>query len=332
MRNFLHATLLFLALLGAVVFLSQTAAVRPVLATALPYAAIAIFLGGIVYRVAFKWGKAPVPFRIPTTGGQQTALPWLPAEKIDNPSTTLGVIARMALEILAFRSLFRNVNVQLKPGVQLSYQGGWELWAAAMAFHWSFLVVVVRHMRYFTAPVPELVRVLAALDGFFDIGVPAMYLTNAFILIGLGYLLVRRLTSRTVRYISLVSDYLALFLLLSIVGTGILMRYVAHTDVAAVKDLAIGLVTFHPVVPARIGWLFFTHLTLASLLLVYFPFSKLMHMPGVFMSPTRNLANNNRAVRHINPWNAPVKVHTYEEWEEDFHDKIKACGLPLDKP
>jgi hypothetical protein len=56
-----------------------------------------------------------------------------------------------------------------------------------------------------------------------------------------------------------------------------------------------------------------------------------MHIGGVFLSPTRNLANNNRMVRHINPWNAPVKVHTYEEYEDDFRDKMKAAGIPVEK-
>ena len=92
-----------------------------------------------------------------------------------------------------------------------------------------------------------------------------------------------------------------------------------------------GLVTLSPVVPAGIGPLFFMHLLLLSALIAYFPFSKLMHMGGVFLSPTRNLANTNRIKRHINPWNYPVKVHTYEEWEEEFRDKIKASGLPLEK-
>ena len=47
-----------------------------------------------------------------------------------------------------------------------------------------------------------------------------------------------------------------------------------------------------------------------------------MHMGGVFLSPTRNLANNSRSRRHVNPWNYPVKTHTYAEWEEEFRDKI----------
>ena len=92
-----------------------------------------------------------------------------------------------------------------------------------------------------------------------------------------------------------------------------------------------GLVTFSPVIPQTIGSIFYIHLFLVSALLAYFPMSKLMHMAGVFLSPTRNLANNNRAVMHVNPWNYPVKVHTYAEYEDDFRDKMKAAGLPVEK-
>jgi len=53
--------------------------------------------------------------------------------------------------------------------------------------------------------------------------------------------------------------------------------------------------------------------------------------PGVFLSPTRNLSNNSRFVRHINPWNYPVKVHTYDEYEEEFRDKMIEAGLPVEK-
>ena len=63
---------------------------------ALPYAAFALLVVGIIIRVV-KWGKSPVPFSIPTTCGQQQSLPWIKQNKIENPSTTWGVIARMAL-------------------------------------------------------------------------------------------------------------------------------------------------------------------------------------------------------------------------------------------
>jgi nitrate reductase gamma subunit len=109
------------------------------------------------------------------------------------------------------------------------------------------------------------------------------------------------------------------------------MRYLIRIDTVAAKQLAMSLVTLAPVIPGEVGSLLFVHLLLLSALIACFPFSKLVHMGGVFLSPTRNLANTNRMKRHVNPWNAPVKVHTYEEWEEEFHDKIKAAGLPLER-
>jgi nitrate reductase gamma subunit len=92
-----------------------------------------------------------------------------------------------------------------------------------------------------------------------------------------------------------------------------------------------GLITLHPSTPQDVGILFYVHVFLVSLLFAYFPFSKLMHMSGVFLSPTRNLANNSRMRRHDNPWNYGVKVHTYEEYEEEFGPVMAAAGLPLEK-
>ena len=133
------------------------------------------------------------------------------------------------------------------------------------------------------------------------------------------------------RYLSLPADYFPLFLILGIGITGLLMRTIWKVDLRGVKGLAIGLVTFNPAAPVGVDPIFYVHLFLVSALLVYFPFSKLMHAPGVFLSPTRNLANDNRMKRHINPWNYPVKVHTYEEYEDDFREKMKEVGLPVDK-
>ncbi len=133
------------------------------------------------------------------------------------------------------------------------------------------------------------------------------------------------------RFISLFTDYFALFLLLGVALSGIWMRYFARVDAVAVKQLALSLTVFRAVLPKNLSAWFFVHLALVCTLAAYLPFSKLMHMGGVFLSPTRNLANNNRMKRHVNPWNYPVKVHTYEEWEDEFRDKIEAAGLPVEK-
>jgi len=79
----------------------------------LPYAAFLIFFAGFVYRVVL-WGQSPVPFRIPTTCGQQRSLPWIHGNPLESPYTTAEVFGRMALEIFLFRSLFRNTKLDVQ--------------------------------------------------------------------------------------------------------------------------------------------------------------------------------------------------------------------------
>jgi nitrate reductase gamma subunit len=295
----------------------------------LPYAAIAVFIGGFIYRI-IKWAKAPVPFRITTTCGQQSSLPWIKSSPLESPSNVWGVIGRMALEVFLFRSLFRNTDAAIV-GERPVYGSAKWLWFFGLLFHWSLLIIVLRHLRFFIEPIAPWINGLSAIDGFFEIGVPTLYLTDAAILAGLMFLFLRRMVVPQLRYISLVTDYFALLLLLGIVTTGLLMRHFIPADLLHVKNLTLGWVTFAPAVPKGVGTVFYIHLCFVFTLVVWFPFSKLMHIGGVFLSPTRNLANDNRMNRHLNPWNAPVKVHTYEEYEDEFREKMKLAGLPVEK-
>ncbi len=304
---------------------------RFVLGVVVPGIAFAVFLVGIIYRVV-DWAKSPVPFRIPTTTGQERSLPWIRNSELENPSGLPGVVGRMALEVLAFRSLFRNTRVEILPGKEkVNYIADKALWAAALAFHWAMFIVVLRHFRFFIEPVPAWVEMLQSADGFFQVGLPVYYLTTFLMVAGLAFLLARRILDDKIRYISLPSDYFALYLLLGIALTGILMRHVEKIDVVQVKAAIAGWASFQPVAPVGVGLWYFVHVGLVSALLIYFPFSKLMHAPGVFLSPTRNLANTNRTARHINPWNPDVQGHSYAEWEDEFRDKLKASGYALEK-
>jgi len=295
-----------------------------------PYTAVAIFIGGMVFRI-LKWGSSPVPFRIPTTCGQQKSFPWIKHSKLENPSSMLGVAGRMALEVFFFRSLFRNLKTQLREGGQVTYGEAKWLWAAGMAFHWSFLIILIRHLRFFTQQVPAAVQIAEGLDSFLQVGVPLLYMTDVLLLGAVAYLFLRRIGLPQVRYISLGNDYFPLFLIFGIALSGVLMRYFFKTDIVSVKMLTMSLVSFQPSVPEGIGVIFYIHLFLLCTLFAYFPFSKLVHMGGVFMSPTRVLANTSRVKRHVNPWNYPVHIHTYEEYENDFRDKMKNAGLPVEK-
>lgn len=296
----------------------------------LPYAAVAVFVVFMVLRI-LKWAGTPVPFRIPTTCGQQKSFPWIKHSKLENPSGVLGVMGRMALEVLVFRSLFRNLKTQLREDGRVTYGEAKWLWAAGLAFHWTFLLILIRHLRFFTLEVPGVVQILESLDSFLQIGVPLLYMTDVIFLAAVGYLFLRRVGIPQLRYISLANDYFPLFLIFGIGLTGVLMRYFIKTDIVGVKTLTMSLVSLHPAVPQGIGVIFYIHLFLLCVLFAYFPFSKLVHMAGVFLSPTRVLANTSRVKRHINPWNYPVHVHTYEEYENDFRAKMKDAGLPVEK-
>lgn len=298
----------------------------------IPYLAVAAFLIGFVIKVK-GWAASAVPFRIPTTCGQQKSLPWIKQNTIDNPNTSTGVFVRMLLEIFAFRSLFRNTKAAFNRHASNKLTYSWEifLWVGALAFHYAFLVVLLRHFRFFTAPVPGSIQFLEYLDGIIQVGLPGLFISGPVLLLAALFLLSRRIFDAKISYISQAADYFPLFLIIGIAATGIAMRYFTKVDIIGIKELTMGLVTFRPYIPEEVGGLFYGHLFLVSILFAYFPMSKLMHMGGIFLSPTRNMANNTRAKRHINPWNYDVPIHTYEQYEDHFRDKMIEAGLPVDK-
>ena len=296
----------------------------------IPYVAVLLFVVGFIYRV-LKWASSPVPFHISTVSGQQKSLPWIKADNIDSPYTTGGVVKRLALEILLFRSLLKNEKVELQAPQRIFFRTSTLLWLGAMAFHWSLLVVVVRHLRFFLEPVPSAVVVLQRVDSILQNLLPILYISDVIILIALGYLFIRRVTTPQVRYISLPSDYFVLLVIGGVAISGVLMRLFYRVDLVQVKEWVMAMLRFGPLPPKGVNLIFYAHLFFVSLLVAYFPVSKLMHMPGIFLSPTKNLRNTSRNDRHINPWDHPVKVHTYEEYEEEFREPMKEVGLPVEK-
>jgi len=325
----MNALRALIAVVGIVLLAAATAWLNiPIVVVVILYAALTFFLLGFSYRV-LRWAWTPVPFRIPTTCGQQKSLPWIKSAPLDNPSTSWGAFGRIILEVLLFRSLFRNSRARLHDGKLALREDQW-LWLGALAFHWSLLTILVRHLRYFLQPVPAVVLGIERFDGLFRVGVTHMYLSDVVIVCALAYLIARRLHDPMLHFVSLFSDYFVLFLLAGVALSGLLLRFVVRIDGLAVKQFALGLAALHPHVPTSTNSIFLIHLLLVSTLVGYFPASKLMHIAGVFLSPTRNLPNNNRAKRHVNPWNAPVVHRSYTEWEREFQDKLTAAAIPLE--
>lgn len=230
----------------------------------LAYFATAVLVVGLLYRIQL-YAKTPAPLKIPTT----------PA-----PLTRTGVVMRMAKEVVFFGSLFKANK--------------WT-WLFGWVFHAALLLVVLRHLRFFTEPVwiwVTWVQPYGLYAGF------AM-------LAGLAALWVRRFAVERIRYISGPSDHLMLLLLIGIAATGLMMKYVSRTDIVSVKAFVLGLIYFDwQPIPADA--LLLIHLGLVLALIIVFPFSKLLHAPGVFFSPGRNQVDNPREKRHLAPWAAAL--------------------------
>lgn len=197
------------------------------------------------------------------------------------PLTRTGVAARITREVVLFESLFKASK--------------WT-WLFGWIFHAALLVVLVGHLRYFTEPVWAPVAFVQGLAPYAGLAMIA----------GLAGLWARRFLVDRVRYISAPSDHLMLALLVAIAGSGAAMRFGFHTDIVALKAFALGLV--------RLDWqplptdaVLLLHIGLVVALMVVFPFSKLLHAPGVFFSPTRNQADDPRERRHVTPWTARME-------------------------
>jgi nitrate reductase gamma subunit len=221
------------------------------------YFATTVFVVGLLYRI-WIYARTPVPLKIPTT----------PA-----PVTQSGVVVRMAKEVVLFESLFKSNK--------------WT-WLFGWVFHAALLLVLLRHLRYFTEPVWFWV------DWIQPFGLYAGFVMLA----GLAALWVRRFAVERIRYISSPSDHLMLLLLIGIAASGLMTRFVAHTDIVSLKAFVLGLIYFDwqpiPTDPVLL-----IHLGLVLVLMIIFPFSKLLHAPGVFFSPSRNQVDNAREQRYV---------------------------------
>jgi len=196
------------------------------------------------------------------------------------PTTRGGVALRMTREVVLFESLFKSNK--------------W-IWLFGWAFHFGLLLVLIRHLRYFVAEMPSW---LVFIQPFGKYAAFAM-------LLGLAGLWARRLLVDRIRYITNPSDHLMLGLLILIGMSGAGMSFVAHTDIVAVKLFFLGLLRFD-LQPLPLDPLLLIHLLLVAGLMIIFPFSKLLHAPGVFFSPTRNQVDNPRERRHLARWAAQL--------------------------
>ncbi|HWQ83169.1 MAG TPA: respiratory nitrate reductase subunit gamma [Anaerolineales bacterium] len=240
---------------------------------------LSYFLIGLAYFAATVFVAGLLSKLI---GYLRTPMPW-PETTTPAPTTEGGAVLRVLGDVTIFPNLFKADK--------------W-LWAGAWLFHAGLAAVLFRHMRYFTYPVPGLVLAMEPAALFFG------YLLGGAAL----FLFFRRLVLPRTLYISNIPDFFALALLGGIAATGILMSTWIKVYLVDVKAFMLGLITLNPVLPPQHP-LFLFHFFLVLLLLIYFPFSKLLHAGGIFFSPSRNLPFEVQVAgkRHVNPWDKPAR-------------------------
>jgi len=224
----------------------------------LPYITVTLFTLGILYRLG-RWAGARIVHNI-------TLSPWL--------QTNSQVAIRVSSEAFLFRNLFRFDRA---------------LWAGALLMHFALLNVLGGHIvgfgflgeQFALIPglgiTPELSREISGLLGS---------IFGIVLWIALLYLLYRRFTIEAVKMVTKPGDNLWLIYLLVLVGIGNIMRFVPgyHIEYELVRDYISALILFHPVVDMDLlnSVFFLAHLLLVQILLIVFPFSKFMHVFGMF--------------------------------------------------
>jgi len=161
------------------------------------------------------------------------------------PLCSFSVCVPTLFDIIFFRRLWEDNKL---------------LWFGSWTFHVSFLVVIIRHLRYFMDPVPDCVVFVQ------PFGVVAGYLLP----LSVAYIVLIRTLGLRTKYVSY-QNYFILGLVFAISALGLLMRNFFVPDLPEVKEFALGILRFGPwKVPGSL--LFFAHFLLVLVLVPYLPF------------------------------------------------------------
>jgi nitrate reductase gamma subunit len=136
---------------------------------------------------------------------------------------SLSIFLKALVDILLLRRLLRVNDA---------------LWLGEWVFHVSLLVLFISHLKYLLDPVPA---VVAAME--IPARVAAWLLPFALIYIG-----IRKVIIEKKAYVSSYNFMLLGLVTVSCV-TGLLMKYWYRADMAGIKQLTMGFVTFHVVAP-----------------------------------------------------------------------------------
>lgn len=217
------------------------------------YLAGVVFVAGMAWRV-FEWKTTP---KSPVRLGM-----------FPKPATRAGRIGKMLKD-----TLIAPQSAEIEP----------RMWVFAMMFHLAALAAFVGHLRI-VQEYPILPDLLGH-DGMNAFAGWAGGIAGVLMMVAVMYWIARR-TFGPYKNLSVPEDYLLLALLFGIVIMGNHMRFFGEgVHAADYRQWFQSLLVFKPVIPeslSSVGWSLGTHMLFVDALLIYFPFSKLVHTIGSF--------------------------------------------------
>ncbi len=225
-----------------------------IVAGVMVYIAVAVFIGGSIYRIV-KW------LRTPKSKVHQGMFP--------QPGSAAGRFLKMGKDSLVFPQVLDNDR--------------W-MWFFVFGMHLAGIGLFFAHLRLLFEITP-LYNALGAV-GMERLANWAGGAIGISLFIAFTYFLLRRFKS-PYRELSVPEDYLLLVLILMLVLLGDHLRLTQPFDITAYREYMSSLLHFNPSFPSVIAlkaskWVLVGHIFTANLLLIYFPFSKLVHSIGGF--------------------------------------------------
>jgi nitrate reductase gamma subunit len=211
----------------------------------LPPLTIILFTGGLIYQIS-QWKKLPSP----------------PMTLTPAPKSNWGRLMEVLKESFLFKKLFH---------------GDLTLWLFALLFHVTLAISLLDHYD----------RILAFMGittgTIFTVPFLSGGVTGIVMLVCAAILFIRRFVLKRVAEISAFDDYFALLLIIAVVATGDVLRFMSHFDVVQTREYFSGLLSFSYKGLPQNNW-FIAHYLIAQVLIIYIPFSKIMHLGGIFFT------------------------------------------------
>lgn len=214
-----------------------------------PYIAAMIFIMGILYKLR-RWLTLPAPFPLTLS----------PA-----PAGKYARFKAMLKELLWFDSLFRHNGV---------------LWFLAWTMHLALVLIIVGHIAGIYSFRQQFMLVGMSREGSQALSDLLGTLAGAVFLISLLGLAGRRICQKEARTASGLLNYFELGLLIAIGLTGMELRWtIAKGEFFLIRQYMAGLILLRPAFMPVSPW-FLLHFSLVNILIIYLPFSRLIHGLG----------------------------------------------------